>query len=144
MVEGNWQGAIAARTLIALAARLLSLSICEVVREGCFCFLRRARAISLRWTREVGQQLQKGQKEELRNLNTRTLEMALTCHGTFDVDSHNLSNFLKWDEDIAVVTECSIVIHDRYPVVVEDQPAFINPLLHRYQRLSCVFEPLMR
>ena len=143
-IEGNWQGATAARTFIALAARLLSLSTCEVVREGCFRFLRRARAISLRWTREVGQQLQKGQKEELRNLNTRTLEMALTCHGTFDVDSHHLSDLLERDEDIAVVTECSIVIHDRYPVMVEDQPASINPLLHRYRRLSCVLEPLLR
>ena len=143
-VEGNWQGASAARTFIALATRLLSLSTCEVIREGCFRFLRRARTISLRWTREVRQQLQKGQKEELRNLNTRTLEMALTCHGTFDVDSYHLSDLLERDEDIAVVTECSIVIHDRYPVVEEDQPASIKPLLHRYRRLSCVLEPLLR
>ena len=143
-IEGNWQGASAARTFVALATRLLSLSPC-VVREGCFRFLRRARAISLRWTREVGQQLRKGQKEEeLRNLNTRTLEMALTCHGTFDVDPHHLPNLLERDEDIAVVTECSIIIHDRCPVVVEDQPESINPLLHRYRRFSCVLEPLLR
>lgn len=144
-IEGNWQGASAARTFVALATRLLSLSPWEVVREGCFRFLRRARAISLRWTREVGQQLRKGQKEEeLRNLNTRTLEMALTCHGTFDVDPHHLPDLLERDEDIAVVTECSIIIHDRCPVVVEDQAASINPLLHRYRRLSCVLEPLLR
>ena len=46
-IEGNWQAAVAARTLIALATRLLSLSLCKVVREGCFHFLQKARAISL-------------------------------------------------------------------------------------------------
>lgn len=70
--------------------------------------------------------------------------MALTCHGTFDVDPHHLPDLLERDEDIAVVTECSIIIHDRCPVVVEDQAASINPLLHRYRRLSCVLEPLLR
>ena len=144
-IEGNWQGASAARIFVALATRLLSLSPCEVVREGCFSFLRRARAMSLRWTREVRQQLQKGRKEEeLRILNTRTLEMALTCHGTFDVDPHHLPELLERDEDIAVVTECSIIIHDRRPVVIEDQPASIHVLLHQYRRLSCVLEPLLR
>jgi len=144
-IEGNWQGVSAARTFIALATRLLSLSPCEGVREGCFRFLRRARAISLRWTREVGRKLQEVQKEEeLRDLNARTLEMALTCHGTFDVDSHHLRDLLERDEDIAVVTECSIIIHDRCPMMLEDRPALISSLVHRYRRLSCVLEPLLR
>ena len=144
-IEGNWQGASAARIFVALATRLLSLSPCEVVREGCFRFLRRAREISLRWTREVRQQLQKGRKEEeLTGLNMRTLEMALTCHGTFHIDPHILPDLLERDEDIAIVTECSIVIHDRCPVVVEDLPAPIRPLLHRYRRFMCLLEPLLR
>jgi len=144
-IEGNWQGASAARTFVALATRLLSLSPCKVVHEDCFRFLRRAREISLRWTRQVGHKLQEGQKEEeLRNLNARTLEMALTCHGTFDVDPHHLRDLLEREEDIAIVTECSIIIHDRCPVVVEDQPALISSLVHRYRRLSCVLEPLLR
>ena len=84
-IEGNWQGALAARTFVALVTRLLSLTRVSVVREGCFRFLHRARAISLRWTRELGQKLQEEQKEEeLKILNARTLEMALTCHGTFE------------------------------------------------------------
>lgn len=45
-IEGNWQGATAARTFVALAARLLSFSPCDMVREGCLRFLRRVRAIS--------------------------------------------------------------------------------------------------
>ena len=144
-IEGNWQAAVAARTLIALATRLLSLSLCKVVREGCFHFLRKARAISLRWTREVGRKLQEGQEEaEQKNLNARTLEMALTCYGTFDVDSHHVPALLERDNDIAVVTECSIIVHDRCPVVEDDLCTPIKTLLQRYRRLSCVLEPFLR
>ena len=144
-IEGNWQGAAAARTFVALAARLLSLSTCNAVQEGCYHFLRRARIISLHWTRELGQKVQEGQKEEeLKTLNARTLEMALTCYGTFDVDPHLISHILESDEDIAVVTECSITVHDRCPVVTDDLAAPIKMLLRRYWRLSCVLEPLLR
>ncbi len=144
-IEGNWQGAAAARTFVALATRLLSLSICNVVRQGCCRFLRRARAISLCWTRELGRKLQEEQKEEeLENLKIRTLEVALTCHGTFDVDPHHLPDVSNSDEDIAVVTECSIFVHDRCPVVTDDLPASIKILLQRYWRLSYVLEPLLR
>ncbi len=144
-IEGNWQGAAAARTFVALATRLLSLSTCNMVHENCFRFLRRAREISLRWTRELGQKLQGGQKEEEQKiLNARALEMALTCHGTFDVDLHHLPNLLKSDEDIAVVTECSIIVHDRCPVVTDDLSASVKTLLQRNWRLSYVLEPLLR
>lgn len=144
-IEGNWQGATAARTFIALVARLLSLSTCNAVQEGCYRFLRRARVISLGWTRELGQKLQGGQKEEeLKLLNARTLEMALTCYGTFDVDPHHAPYLLESDEDIAVVTECSIIVHDRCPVVIDDLPAPMKQLLRRHWRLSYMLEPLLR
>lgn len=144
-IEGSWQGATAARTFVALGARLLSLSTCNAVQEGCYRFLRRARVISLRWTHELSQKLQRGQKEEeLKVLSTRTLEMALTCHGTFDVDPHHVPYLLESDEDIAVVTECSIIVHDRCPAVTDDLPAPIKTLLRRHWRLSYVLEPFLR
>ena len=144
-IEGSWQGAAAARTFIALATRLLSISTCNVIREGCFRYLRRARAISLRWTRELGQKMQEVQEEdELITLNAQSLEMALTCHGTFDVDLQHLPGLLKLDDDVAVVTECSIIVHDRCPAVVDDLPATIKQLLRRHWRLSYLLEPLLR
>ena len=144
-IEGNWQGASAARTFVALATRLLSLALSDVVREGCCRFLRRVRAISLSWTRELSQNLQHEQKEdELEALNTRLLEMSLTCYATFDVDVAYLPKLLHLDEDIAVVTECSIIVHDRCPVEVENLPTPIRTLLRRYWRLSYLLEPLLR
>ena len=145
VIEGNWQGASAARTFVTLATRLLSLSLSDVVRKGCCQFLRRVRAISLSWTRELSQTLQREQKEdEVKVLSIRLLEMALTCHATFDVDVGHLPELLCLDEDIAVVTECAIIVHDRAPLEVEGLPAPIRTLLRRYWRLSHLLEPLLR
>ena len=114
-IEGNWQGATAVHTFITLASRLLSLSTCDMVRTGCYQFLRRARVIPLRWTRELEQILQKQKGKELEFTNLRLHEMALTCHGTFNVDIDHLSELLHSDEDIAIAIKCAIVVHDRCP-----------------------------
>ena len=144
-IEGNWQGATAACTFVTLTARLLSLSTCIAVRESCYRFLRRARDISLLWIRELGRKLQDVQKEEeLKNLSLRTLEMALICHRTFDVDPHYLPYLIQSEDDIAVVIECSIIVHDRCPAVIEDLPAAMQTLLRRHWRLSYVLEPILR
>lgn len=144
-IEGNWQGATAARTFIALATRLMSLSTWNVVRDRCARFLQRAREISLRWTRDLGKMLQEAQdEEELKNLNEQTLEMGLTCYGTFDVDPQHLPSLLKSDEDVAIVTECSITVQDRCPVLTQDLPPSIKQLLRRHWRLSSRLEPYLR
>lgn len=145
-IEGNWQNVIAARTFVALTSRLLSLCTCDEIRDGCFIFLRRARAILLRWSRELGQKLQKVQEkeEELERLRMRTLEMALTCYGTFDVDLPHLSFLIGSDEDVADVTECSVIIHDRCPAIIDSLPSSIQLLLRRHQRLACLLEPTLR
>lgn len=144
-IEGNWQGATAARTFIALAIRLMSLSPYGLVRERCARFLQRAREISLRWARDLGQILQEAQdEEELKNLNEKTLEMGLTCYGTLDVDPEHLPSLLESDEDVAIVTECSIIVQDRLPVLTQDLPLQIKQLLRRHWRLSSRLEPLLR
>ena len=97
----------------------------------------------LRWTRKLGQKLQEGQEEELKTLNARMLEMALTCHGTFNIDPHHLPYLLKSDKDIAVVAECSIIVHDRCPAATDNLPALIKTLLRQYWRLLHTLEPLL-
>lgn len=144
-VEGNWQGATAARTFIVLATRLLSLSPHTVVHGGCYLFLRRARHVALRWVRDVSRLLHEEQDpEELKALNLRVLELALICHSTFDVDGMHLSAFLEADEDVAVITECSITIHDRCPAMIRDLPTPLRMLIWRFERLSHSLERHLR
>ena len=133
-VQSNWQGAPQVRLLVALAARLLSLNQWANVRERCLLFLRRVRTISLHWTRELDQKLGEGQGNDADSL--RTLEMALTCHGTFDVDGQHVASLICSDKDVAAVTECSVIIRERYPAETRDLPDTIKPLLRRHWRLS--------
>lgn len=89
--------------------------------------------------------LEEAQDEgELKNLNEQTLEMGLTCYGTFDVDPQYLPSFLESDKDVAIVTECSIIVQDRCPVLTQDLPPPIKQLLRRHWRLSSRLEPLLR
>ena len=141
-VQSNWQGAPAVRLLATLAARLLSLTSWANVRERCLLFLRRVRTISLCWTRELDQKLGEGQGDDAGSL--RTLEMALTCHGTFDVDVQHVTNLICSDEDVAAVIECSIAVRRRCPAETQGLPDTIKPLLRRYWRLSHHLESHLR
>jgi hypothetical protein len=144
-VEGNWQGASAARTYIAVASRLLSMSPHSTVHDGCYRFLRRARAVALRWVRDVRQLIHEGQDaDELTILNLRALEVALTCHGTFDIDREHLPALLMSVEDIAVITECCISIRDHCPAVTQNLPRPLKIMLQRYEKISHFLEPELR
>ena len=144
-IEGNWQGAVAARAYISLTTRILSLCVSDTVCEGCFQMLRKARQVTLRWTRQLNKKLQEGQKEEeFKVWTVRTLEMALTCHGIYDVDRHHLDRLLSSHDDIAAVTECSIVVHDRCPAVIDGLSPSMKTLLRRHWRLAHFLEPTLR
>lgn len=144
-VEGNWQGAVALRTFVVLATRLLSLSVHQTIHKNCYLFLKRARYVSLKWLRELVQLLREGQNvEESTVLNLRALEMALICHGTFDVDNIHFSTLLESNEDVAAITECCIIIHDRCPVTTQHLASFLKILLRRFERLSHLLEATLR
>lgn len=70
--------------------------------------------------------------------------MALTCHGTFDVDRCHVSEMLSSAKDIADITECSITVHDRCPAVTGNLPQPVKTLLQRFMRLSQLVEPALR
>ncbi|KAL5320169.1 hypothetical protein ACEPPN_010970 [Leptodophora sp. 'Broadleaf-Isolate-01'] len=144
-VEGNWQGSTALHTFVILATRLLSLSPHGRVHEYCHLFLKRARLVALQWGRELGQLLHDEQDaEEMKTLNLRALEIALICHGTFDVDKAHLSALLLSDEDVAEVTECCIIIHDRCPAQTDHLDTFLKTLLRRFERSSQLMEVELR
>jgi hypothetical protein len=144
-VEENWQAVVAVRTFVAVVARLLSVSPHNSVHQGCYRFLKKARGVALSWTRELTQLLHDDRDaEHLESLNTHTLEIALTCYGTFDVEIRHVPGLLASDDDVGVLTECSMVIHDRCPAVPDELPKSITMLLGRYWRVRHLLEPIIR
>jgi hypothetical protein len=143
--EGNWQGANALRTFAICTTRLLSITLSETIRDGCFELLQRLRTVSLRWLREIDEHLQAASRDEDRAILTkRTFEMALTCYGTFDVDPHDLSRLLAMPENVASLTECSIIVHDRRPANESDTSAETRAMLERCWRLAHLVEVPLR
>ena len=144
-VEENWRGATSVRTLVALAGRILTFSLSETLSQRCYAFLKRARYATLRWTRELSDKLQHVETEaESQKLNDLVLELALTCYTTFDVDPDQLSKMIESDDNVAVITECSIIVHDRCPVLETPLPDPIKMLLRRARRLAHCLETILR
>lgn len=48
--------------------------------------------------------------------------MALTCYSTFNINKDYLFALLNLEEDIIVMTKCSIIIYDRYPAIIDCLP----------------------
>lgn len=144
-IEGNWQAIVAIRTSVAVATRLLSVSPYYDVHQGCYRFLKRARQVAMSWSRELTLLLHESKDaDDPGVLNTRALEVALTCHGTFDLEIHHVPGLLASDDDLAIVTECSIIIHDRCPAITDELPMSIRVLLRQYWRVCHLLEPIIR
>ena len=136
-VEGNWQGANAVRIFNVIASRLLSMSPFPAVLDRCHSFMKRARRISISWMRDVACLLQDEQEEgRIKELNLRLIELALTCHGTFDVDDDHVSSILRSEESMSILIECCITLHDRCPISIAALPVELRALLRRFKILS--------
>lgn len=144
-VEENWRGATSVRTLVTVASRIQTFSVSRPLLQRCCSFLKRARIATLRWTRELRDKLQHAETEaESQKLSERVLEVALTCYATFDVDPCQLSEVTRSDDDLAVITECVIIIHDRSPILEDDLPNSIKILLRQARRLAHCLETILR
>lgn len=144
-IGANWLEGVSAKTLIYLATRLLSVTSHANVRSEAFLLLRRARAVTLKWTRQLVIQLQKCEKEnDMKDLQLRALRMAATCRATYDVDHGDLRDVLNSDEDVAILVECAIIIHDNTPAAIDKLPLSTRFLLDRDRRLSHILEVQLR
>lgn len=92
--------------------------------------------------RQIVQNLQKAiDDEQASELQRQACEMAATCRATFDVDvGIHLNALLCSSEDVAILVECTIRIHDNTPPNLGHKYPNFQKLLHRDRRLSHVLE----
>lgn len=145
VVEENWQGTVAARTFSAIASRLLSLSPHAQVHEVCIRYLGRIRRATCAWMHQLKGDLRKvvNEAQEL-ELTQRLLEVALTCHLTFDLDVCWLQRLLQEAKNVTILIECLMIIYDRRPTEGTSQTQHLSALLQRSQRLSHRSEDTLR
>ncbi|CZR56441.1 uncharacterized protein PAC_06329 [Phialocephala subalpina] len=144
-VESNWQGSLAALTFILLAARLLSISLHDSIRDRCLKFLQKARDVTIEWLRVVVKLLHDSSDEgEMAYLTLRALDLALICHCTFDIDPRQLPSLLSSTDNVAILIETATIVNDRWPVSEEPLTTLTRELLRRFSRKSHTLEPILK
>ncbi|KAE9375857.1 hypothetical protein N431DRAFT_556187 [Stipitochalara longipes BDJ] len=144
-IESNWQGSVAALTFITLAARLLSVSLHDSVRDRCLKFLHKARDVTIKWLREVIKLLHDtSDEEEMAYLTLRALDLALICHCTFDIDPRQLPSLLSSADNVAILIETATIVNDRWPVSEEPLTTLTRELLRRFSRTSHSLESSLK
>lgn len=143
-IEANWQEGIAAQTLIKLAARLLSVSKHEIIAIRAVGFLREARRVCLKWTRQLADKLRNCGEEDTKDFQLRVLRMAAICRTTYDVDEIYLSNVLNSANDFADLVECATIVHDNTPAIPGSLALPTRALLAGDGRLAHAIENHLR
>jgi len=144
-VESNWQGSVAALTFTSLAARLLTISLHDSVRDRCLKYLHRARNITIHWLRVVVKLLHdSSDEEEMEYLTLRALDLALTCHSTFDVDPRQMPALLSSAANVAILIEIATIVNDRWPVSEEPLTTLTRELLRRFSRTAHSLESSLK
>ncbi|KAF2490220.1 hypothetical protein BU16DRAFT_470287 [Lophium mytilinum] len=145
LITKNWEGTMAARIFTVIAARLLSLCTHQDLRTKARSFLRRARDISLAWTRELQEKVHKTIDDvERSRLRVKLLEAALVCHTSFGVDFLSSSDSISPQDDVSDALECLITIQQNYPRDKRSIPFSIRDLLMESFHLCHRYENKMR
>jgi hypothetical protein len=77
-------------------------------------------------------------------MNSRCLDLALSCHATYDVDENDLKVILSDTENVAAVIECAIVIRDRCPTSQDNASSLTKALQRRFILTSHRMESVLR
>lgn len=136
-IEASWLEGITMRTIIVITGRLLAATIDSSVVDRAYSLLRKVRNVTFRWTRELSTKLQQSVDEsKICEFQYRICEMAATCRETYDVDPYRIPFLLDSPEDVAILVECAIHVHDNTPSSLVDTATHFARLLDRDRRLS--------
>lgn len=112
-VKNNWQSCQALLIFVVIAARALSLSSFTRVQESCLAFLATCRGIALSWVISLKDKayaaVDNGDKTEF---IAKSVEVALICLSTFEVDDQYLEVVLAEETDASALVQASIVVQE--------------------------------
>ncbi|CAJ2513843.1 Uu.00g019620.m01.CDS01 [Anthostomella pinea] len=110
-VKENWESVNALSAFVAIAARVLSLN--EALRDPCFVFLQAARCITADWLSDLREKayLAMNNYADRTQFVSRSIEVALLCISTFDVDDRYLDTTIG-SSDSELLIWASIVVQE--------------------------------
>jgi len=144
-VAENWESWRAVATFVALAQRILSLTVFAKVRERSLDFLSEARHISMRWLKRLKDRANTSTDDSQRTeLYSRATEIALMCSRTFDVEDDFIDTVLRHPSAISNLLECSIVIQENHGTVGSESQMIYNAMLQSWRTMLYRAFPRLR
>ena len=112
-VKENWESLRALASFIHLASRLLSLAPSSKIQDKCLKYLEKAREVAFGWVNLLQDKAQRSTDETQRTeFLLSTVEVAMICINTFDVDQRCLDNILASPPEASIFIQCSITIQE--------------------------------
>lgn len=112
-VKENWESSQAVSTFCAIAARVLTLTSSPEVQASCLSFLDDARKILFIWLQSLKDKAHEAtDPKDHTFFVAKSVELALICVTTFDVDTTHLPGILNATRTASTLLQCSIVIQE--------------------------------
>jgi hypothetical protein len=146
-IKSNWTWSYACGTLVAMAARILSLAGGQDVQSAAIVFLKRARTVAHQWLKEItGAQRMDSvddtdttsppSAEAILQKQRQILLVALVCCSTFNVDEELVDRVFEPAQDISLLVECRNLIYTNKPPVIGSLPFALQIFFDRDQLLA--------
>jgi hypothetical protein len=113
-VKESWESMNALVVFSVIASRLLTISASRRTQEDCLQFLQKVRAAAFKWLTTLRSKQQHCEDEKERaHLLSKSIEVALICALTFDVDTQHLVPLLAIESEASILLQCSLCIAER-------------------------------
>lgn len=137
-VKCNWESSQALFVFAALAARALSLSRSPSVQKDFLMFLSTVRDIAMEWVISLRDKAYEAVDHKDRTTVTaKSVEVALICISTFDVDSHHLEAVLMEARYASILVKSCIVVQEGKNALASRKEPVLAVLDMRHKRLLC-------
>jgi hypothetical protein len=112
-IKSNWESCQALSIFVAIASRALSLSQSDAARGMCLSFLSSARTVAMGWVCDLRDKAYAATEPDDRtSFTAKSVEVALICISTCDVDEQFLTTLLAEDNNTSTLIRCSIVVQE--------------------------------
>ena len=142
IIQDNWTWAYGCGVLIAMAARILSLTDKPKVRDTAISLLHRVRRVIHKWLKEITgadertdtefDEAGDGAVERTR----QTLLLAILGCSTFGVDDEHIDRVFQSAQDVSLLVECRYTICMKTPLELDTLPFSLRILCHRDRILA--------
>ncbi|KAK0456882.1 hypothetical protein EV421DRAFT_99278 [Armillaria borealis] len=93
--------------------------------------MRKARMVIFSWVQMLVKKLQETVKEDdMQDLQCCIFELAATIQATYDVEPEHVQTLLQSDEDVKILVESAIIMHDNTPIRQQFISLEMQRLLH--------------